>query len=546
MTSWSENHLQTKSLLISVGLGVITLWLLVFAFYMPVYPDEINWRVIFTRIREQGGRYFHYTFSCRPDLPVDVPWYVVPQLYFLSVYRDLTSFVSFRVPQLFFSVVYLLGVARLFSRTSSASIGATALFTASVFVLFNANVGVVWLLSSRPEAMLLAFVGLLLWCASGREMPRSSIAEFLMCVCWMIVCVAHPKAVYFAPLLLGALYLRRRSIFSLTSTSVVVSVYALAISRYAYLFIINCPDEPALERMYFAYNANPLLIFTQPQAFFDEFQKNFPGQVSNLLSRAPAQLMFSGSYDIGYLPGVKVTAPLGALNNFLAVIFYGVLIFIFISPFLLLRRILSVGLDLASLVWLIGSIAFVLVVFNRTTNSYEIHFWMSLVGPVLMARLVAARALEKTQERLVWFAVSSVTLGLLFVIAFHSTIYTKLRVEWSGVNSGPNTSRLFFSSSSIAKISDFSRSTCGGADYLFFDDRTFMAIDASPRSRPYTYFMVPFTLKPNPTQEAAHYLDRFGSVHFVGNCAFESELPENMKNVIGRLEELNICCFVKR
>jgi hypothetical protein len=271
-----------------------------------------------------------------------------------------------------------------------------------------------------------------------------------------------------------------------------------------------------------------------------------PGQISNLLTRAPLQLTFNQAYDIGYLPQVKQTAIIFLLNNLIISLYYFVLMLIILSPVALCYSFFTRRVGELALPALIGCIVLVLVFLNRTTNSYEIHFWIALGGSVVTIFYVSQLDRSSFTRFLVVLLIISIAWGFVFSVVYHKNIYSPLRKGWGGVNSGPSTSAIYFRPDSIARISAFKEEVCGDARHLFFDDRTFMSISNQPDSRPYTYFMVPFSLRDAPALHAEAYLSKVGSVNFLGNCAFEAELPANLRNIKGRIDDLNICCFSKK
>lgn len=536
---FKNNTKNILDIILILCMATVCLVLIRFAYAIPIYPDEINWRVIFTRIREQGGSYFHYTLSCKPDYPIQVPWYVVPQLYILSIFRDLNTFFWFRFPQFIYLIIFYYSVYRYLNAKTSISSNGVLILIIAIFLITSSNIGLVWMLSSRPEVMILVPIGFIFYIFS--RSPKSSDLLVLFFL-WGLACVAHPKAVYLALPIIHIVFHLSKTIKTKLFFFAVVVAYAFGISNYAYLFIINCISEPALENRYLSYNANPLNIFLNPVYFYNEFISNFPGQWSNLLTRAPSQLIFRNGYDINHIPGVQVGAVELVLNSFISVFYYLIVIAsILILPFLYLTTFFK-GNRSAQIIYSIAAVVIVWILFNRTTNSYDVHLWFQLLIVVNLTLLFQRYVVSHNSIRI--FGLSSLLFAIIFTFSYYSNVFIVERQKWSGIDAGPNASKIFFNKDNLLLINDFQKSFCNHNDYLLFDDRTFMALKDVPTSRPFTYFMVPFIDHDvDPKVGSSIFLHSLGRVQMIGNCAFESELPYYFTRRISKIDHLNICCF---
>lgn len=521
---------------------LILLWFY-YSYQFPIHPDEVNWRVIYSRFITQDLNYIGYMESCDLDNPRSIPFYFIPHFYLLSASSFFESFASYRIPQILYLSSFWLGVY-LFAKKyllSSTKIS-TLIFFSFIFISLT-QVTSIWGVSSRPEVLILFLFSIFIFYYLYNRHDKPTLSLFFIIFVWSLVSVAHPKATYFGLFLFYFILLLNTHVFVKISLFLFVAIIAYYISDLANIVILSCPSEPLVVDQFKNYNANPLNLFFNPDYFLAEFISNFPGQLMNLLSRTPSHMLFTDNYDIGYLPGVSISTRVAIINSFIKLYYFSnfyLFIFLFFKNLsLFFTRDASPNFFILCL----QVVSFVLITFNRTTNSYEAFFWFNLMLFVNLFSIIIFYKPKFNFYKSIYFF--SLSIFIFFLVVFKNDLYSKVTNEdWSSFNSGPMTSSLFRKDSSLEEINTFYLSYCKSNDLTLFDDRTYEVLKSVPGSKPFTYFMFPFSFYDDSLFRADSFLNNYSSASFLGNCGFAPEVPPSLK-LNSTLSSLHICCWKK-
>lgn len=230
------------------------LWILagaVFAvvFFLPVYTDEILWKVLLGRYHADGNQEFALTLipSCR-FYAKDVPWLLLPyRLLYQLFYGNIPGPLSIRILGFGLEIVWLVLAWRLFAAVIRPRFSAA---TAATGVLGFAMLGILPFLLEfgRPEQILLigmtiCFVPLLRPAPAAIPPLAVTLARALaICLGAGVLLTTHPRANFALPLILAfSQRVLRRPWLTAASFATILGFDVVAYGDWAARWV--CPSD---------------------------------------------------------------------------------------------------------------------------------------------------------------------------------------------------------------------------------------------------------------------------------------------------------------
>lgn len=279
--SWLHNISDDRFKLYSWWIAVpaficycFTLW---GAYSVPVYVDEPQWKLTASRLFLDGGGLIYLFPGCRDGWILPVPWSWYPGRILDSwVYQDSTNPIKLRTYgwSVFVGLTVLWSV--MLHWRSGLNYPACITFVISVF-----SIGVLpyVMVFNRPEQSILLWLSLglfIMMLVRRREKYSTALTLLLTGIFGLLGCLivaAHPKGVYFLPVLLicwwHAFHLRFLGILLsciyLWSAFETVKIWSLRVS---------CKESEWLTDLMKSFTVQPHLLLESPQKFFEEGLSN--------------------------------------------------------------------------------------------------------------------------------------------------------------------------------------------------------------------------------------------------------------------------------
>ena len=391
--------------LIFMGCFLYTQW---GVFYLPLYGDEPQWKMIVARLFLDGGKLLYLFPGCTQGFLLGVPmtWYPGRILDAL-MYADASD--PFYLRQ--YGVMIYLGL--LFSWTILCRY-CTCLSWVQSFLMVSSffMVGVLPLLMvyNRPEQSLLIWISLALLVSVALEKrpPQHRWIKIIVLIGFALlgcfISAAHPKGIYFLPVLMVLYWRVSQARWNLLGLGFIYAWTALE-TIALWKIRTKCPESGWLTTMLQGFTVQPKLLKSNPTLFFEMGTNNLHYWTQYLKG-----VTFAGSpYRYFLNPDLKLSWVGQFANDWVAMPIYAVAALIVLnagqSLFLLYQQgrrqltlavliyILLVGGLLASdtlTAWGILAIALGLVVglvwmlINQNRSHWAIVFVMTLSLMVLM------------------------------------------------------------------------------------------------------------------------------------------------------------------
>ena len=314
-----------------VGLAAIYLWRL-----MPIYPDEIGFRILTARALFDGFDHISLTQLCESTASLPIPWVFYPAALAFSLYSLVENMVHYRAIALAFITVSFIVLAyslRILAATQRARGGAIAvdpdtriLLFCSLLLLCTIGVMPAAYAIVRPENIIILTICLVVLSLaidpSDRGPLRFLVSGAILLLYTMALYV-HPKSLYLVPAIALALV---RLFLGQSRIAIVGSLAVLAWTLFSgyrmhTLQFLTCPEVESIEQASSMDNIAPLTLFSRPLSFLNQL-------IDNNLSFEPwrrffSQPLFKNSYDVSYLPGVELAGWTLPITNGLIVLCVG-------------------------------------------------------------------------------------------------------------------------------------------------------------------------------------------------------------------------------
>lgn len=361
---------------------VLLVLLICQACLLPIYPDEVAYKIFLERFFLNGEVKQSVTPFCMEGFRAHVPLPLLPAAVAWSALQTLgIGWMSFRLVPLVAlgGTIGLLVINGL--RRGDAGIWRPLLLLGLGPALYG-------LVILRPE-ILVIFAGVILFfvnraLASQRCVGAVVALILLNAAIFCAIAYVHPKALYLAPLvLLGmilgclnlATALQRWGLLAVGLT-LMVGLVSSALSLHRLQFLV-CPEVPAIQSDINGQSVNLLAVFSDPKKFSETLQTAFSRET---WSKTIEGLQFQTSYEVNYLPPVqKLDGTTNWVNGLILIIFAIALAYIILKILRVgMRRSWAERKELALICALAAAFLFPAVA-NLTRHWYETSF---LVGAV--------------------------------------------------------------------------------------------------------------------------------------------------------------------
>ena len=405
-----------KAKYVLIGVYLVSFAITIFsAFKLPVYVDEVQWKLTVSRYFLDGGKLIYLFPACDKGwlLSTPITWYPGRILDAL-LYGDASSPDKLRSYgwSIFMGLIFLW--AWILYRLSDISKFNCLLFISSFFSL---GMLPYLMVLNRPEQSLLLWTSLALGVSlvfSRSKLPTISMRLLitgLFILFGFLIASAHPKGIYFFPLLFFVFRNCEKSIFL-----GLVFISTLIISAYETISLwkirTSCEESPWLTKLISQFTVQPELIFTNPAAFFDAGFNNLKRWHDYL-----DPIAFHADYQSQWFLG---TPLVNQFPNFFWLIGYGVpyllIAILFLLPFFnrvnysfnFLYSLLKVNKQKLIYFSLPVFIAFILIVINRWQWSVVVLAYM--ITPMYSGKWIFSRL------RNLSFSISKIQFGILIAI----------------------------------------------------------------------------------------------------------------------------------
>ncbi|MDN8612820.1 hypothetical protein [Variovorax ginsengisoli] len=289
------------------GFAVLVLALSVCAagILIPLYSDEIAVQMVRARFFLEDGALLNLLPQCRPLLmPIPASWY--PGAVFNAILYSGASELGLRIRGIAICGAWLSLLWMWAGRHPQTLISKRSL-QGVVLSLNMLGVLPFVLVLARSEQLLV--VGLLAYCIfpifwRSTETDGIYIKGLKAALIFLITSVfllAHPKALFFSPIILASAFLIFRDAGKLWSVGVLLSLgFAIAQSFQHVQVASRCVDAPAMSLVLAQHTLDFQLLSTDRAAFFREASRNVASSLGLVIERVPVTLV----YQSNWLPSV--------------------------------------------------------------------------------------------------------------------------------------------------------------------------------------------------------------------------------------------------
>ena len=292
---------------------VVTLWM---AFYTPVYPDEIFWKVMIARLDSDGGKLVYLFAQCRQGQWIDAPltWY--PAMWINAwLYEDASRPWELRVHGWILFLV-LLGLWTWLLREKSGIGWPDSFLAVSAFLSMGTMPFLMVL--GRPEQPLLLLLTLALLTTLIKppetrvSWGRGLIYVLGFALIGTLMAGIHPKGMFLFPVLMVLAWRQVRSLSLMALLALVLGRTAFD-THQVWQLRTSCPEIPGLMKVLQSLTLRPSMFFSDPIGFIK-------AGVVNLMAFGAyvTSLEFRESYISSWMPSAvdwSATAPLVLIAN---------------------------------------------------------------------------------------------------------------------------------------------------------------------------------------------------------------------------------------
>lgn len=508
----------SKNKIPATWLGLLALILLIWSIFsalkLPIYPDEVAYKIFIERFFYNGGYKQSVTPYCTAGFLVRPNLVLLPASAFGALLTLLGGdWWSYRVTP-FLLLVLILALVVTYSNIQSGKTPWPALL---VLTITPCIYGLIIL---RPEIFIL-FGGLVIYLAAFKLLDEKIsqtkiwITSFVIAFLFSFLVFLHPKSLYLAPITaLFYLYalnaIRNKSVkifYFLLFVALIFQISISAIELHRVQFL-TCTEVPKIQLGMNLQSINLLSLFGDPAHFFKTISQIFN---IDFLERALSQFTFKKNFDIDYLPSIEK-------NN----------LFILVINVLNISIILAliVGIFFASLIgWLFMPLRkYLLLValtfgfftpyfLNLSKNWYENSFFLGAVAIIFALYypfLVQIPFSKITKIRLYYLKLILSTLLIFSSIGTAILIDYKFSKKFREGYSGPGIS-IYFKRDSIGESTRYllSHNSIKSQNGFIVDDLTYDSLKTAKVIIPVTYLSLvgewPIIVNQSLASQKVHY-----------------------------------------
>jgi hypothetical protein len=384
-------------LILLLSFLVLLVLLISQACLLPIYPDEVAYKIFLERFFLNGEVKQSVTPFCMEGFRAHVPLPLLPAAVAWSALQTLgIQWMSFRLVPL----VALGGTIGLLV-LNSLRCGDAGIWRP--LLLLGLGPALYGLVILRPE-ILVIFAGVVLFfvnrtLASQHRAGAVTALILLNAAIFCAIAYVHPKALYLTPLvLLGMIFgclnlataLQRWGLLAV-GFMLMVGLVSSALSLHRLQFL-DCPDVPAIQDILRKQSVNLLTAFSDPEQFSDTLQAALSSETwSNTIEK----LQFQADYEVNYLPAnEQFDGMANWVNGLILIIFAVALAYIVLKILCVgMRRSWAERRELALICALAAAFLFPAVA-NLTRHWYETSFLVGAIA-VIAALLYPIKISEK-------------------------------------------------------------------------------------------------------------------------------------------------------
>lgn len=218
--------------------------------FIPIYQDEIGWKLLQARYFQDGGANITMFPQCPASFAVPAPWYMLPDRAIeAALYGDISRPIWLRINGILSLFAWLGFSLWLLTRSRLEALRALPLPTL-VLALVSLGVLPYLMVLNRPEQPLLLGLTLLLLLPFVLRPQKGLAAEAALTAGLMVLVVLlvsrHPKTLLFLPLIGASLFLLiRRN--ALRASAAALLGYVLVTSYQYWTARNQCPNDPLID-----------------------------------------------------------------------------------------------------------------------------------------------------------------------------------------------------------------------------------------------------------------------------------------------------------
>ncbi len=507
-----SNHI---GLLMFAALGIG----LFMALRLPIYPDEVAFRILLERFFQSGGYKTSLTPYCVEGFQVVPPHLTKLSAIAWSLLGQINSAIAYR---LFPSTLLVLSLGSLYWYVRRHYKGTNPWF----LVLFVPGVSIYALVILRPEIfiatsmVILAISGLSVARIDNSNPGNLLLISVIVTVLFILVSYVHPKALYLVlPTLITLGLVFEKVIHSpIRVACVTMLVFSVILTTYDSIHIhslgyVSCKSFPEIQNKMTSMGVNILGVFDNLSNFISDLS------IANdkmRYDRTLSQLIFRSDYDSAVLPNVPASFLLIKVVNFMIKV-AALATFAYVTFITILNAIKLIRkrrIEREFLVYLgIGAVAACQFYLNSTKNWYDISLSIFSLGILafigsnisqLNTETPSTKVIDITANMLQW----AIAFAALFSLGIN---YQFIYSEFVHGYVGPGISTQM----PLSQIERFIQ-TQFKYDYednsrpIITDDLTYHPFRAHAKIYPVTYLLLNANqraLQPNANNEPASVID---------------------------------------
>lgn len=417
------------------------------AVQLPIYPDEVAYKIFLERFFLNGGFKQSITPYCTAGFMIKPSVALIPAAALWSLTESLGShWMSYRILPIL-SLIMIVAMLIVHSLRYNARVPWSAI------LLVTAGPTVYGLIIFRPEIFILAGGLMIFFICKHLQKEEQGWAirimfSILLIALYSAIAYIHPKALYLTPLVvigsclsarcINKPFLRFLYMCSMTLLTFWIAISAVNLHKAQFL---TCPEVPRIETAMSNQAINIMSMMSDAPKFFDGVKK---ATSLTILDKTLGQLSFKKNYDIHYLPPIESIGMIEQWVNHLnlivivsalAVVLYGA---VFLSRYIPVQEY-----------WLIISLAFGYLTpffLNLSKFWYEVSFFVGAL--MIIFWLCATRLFSISMQRgIVGFSTKILWPGCVllssgFTIALINYHFTEnFKIGYSGPGISLNTNR---------------------------------------------------------------------------------------------------------
>lgn len=359
---------------------------------IPIYSDEIAIQMAHARFFVEGGALLNLFPQCRPLL-TPIPASLYPGAVFNAIVYSGATGLGLRIRGIALCVTWL-GLLWIWAGRHPQLLIPRRRF--QVLVVSLNLVGVLPFVHALARSEQLLVLGLVAYCMlalfwpakASDPLPLKGLKAAVLLLVGSIFLLAHPKALFFAPVILASTWLVFRDAGRLWTAGILgVTGFAVFQSfQYAQL-AASCPGAPVMAKALAQHTLDFRLLATDKLAFFDAALRNLASSLGLVLDRVPATV----AYQSNWLPSIQsqwMQPWLGAFGTVLKASLY-VLALLSVAAAIVRCAIQLSNKHLDKEVLLAVSLVAGLVLHGLVYNASAWHFYTpGLIVPALVVLLL--------------------------------------------------------------------------------------------------------------------------------------------------------------